>query len=467
MGVNTGDNHPVPTSKKQKKASTEGQWEEEEVWEDYVPKKARKYMELVQEVRAGANKLAAFKTNPEDLEPGTAVLYFDSEKRGTIHDAFIPLDEFWVKDEAGEIVRDAAGEIVQFKSSDLELVAPTPVKVPVELGDDDMKRGGAIIFGTEEQMMKILQHFGTPETTQRQNPQQLLAIPCNMCEPDRLQALACEGVEESIVELAQKQREDIYVAIRAFQLKHAVQHLNPDLVYLEGYYCLAAVQIPFNWTAIEDASASKRVRKMRKDVFNQIDLCPTAVGEYVDEAYTQAAARRSLGETCGIEVSDLLWSQEAQMALRKELKVEMEYSYEDPNGVHVVAIILPKNAVSSTIKGLLCFSEAPEKGAEAASSSKQASASGASARGGKTVNQWEQDQSEFANEPKLPPGWIRIKSNSTGKVYYYNKKTQQSTFDIPEQPLPEGWTKQVSKSTGKSYYFHAGRKQSQFTRPTE
>merc|ERR1712039_821525 len=72
----------------------------------------------------------------------------------------------------------------------------------------------------------------------------------------------------------------------------------------------------------------------------------------------------------------------------------------------------------------------------------------------KTVSDWEGDQAEFAHLPPLPPGWLRIKSRSSGQTYFFNKRTQQATFDMPEFPLPEGWTKQVSKSTGKTYYFN-------------
>merc|ERR1719433_122505 len=70
---------------------------------------------------------------------------------------------------------------------------------------------------------------------------------------------------------------------------------------------------------------------------------------------------------------------------------------------------------------------------------------------GKTVAEWEKEQNQFADQPKLPPGWLRITSKSTGQIYYFNKDTQETTFDAP---LPEGWVQQVSKSTGKTYYFN-------------
>merc|ERR1712137_730449 len=98
---------------------------------------------------------------------------------------------------------------------------------------------------------------------------------------------------------------------------------------------------------------------------------------------------------------------------------------------------------------------------------------------GKTVNQWTAEQQQFQDLPPLPPGWLRITSRKTSEVYFFNKWTQESTFDFPKPvqtasaqatlasgPLPEGWTEQVSKSTGKSYYFNAAKRKSQFERPS-
>merc|ERR1712187_119598 len=59
--------------------------------------------------------------------------------------------------------------------------------------------------------------------------------------------------------------------------------------------------------------------------------------------------------------------------------------------------------------------------------------------GGKTLAEWEREQSQFADLPKIPPEWLRIRSKSTGEVYFYNKNTRESTFDLPKFPLPPGW----------------------------
>ena len=48
-----------------------------------------------------------------------------------------------------------------------------------------------------------------------------------------------------------------------------------------------------------------------------------------------------------------------------------------------------------------------------------------------TIDQWAEVQSIVGDgHPTLPPNWIRIWSRSKAKEYYYNRTTQQSTFQI-------------------------------------
>ena len=48
-----------------------------------------------------------------------------------------------------------------------------------------------------------------------------------------------------------------------------------------------------------------------------------------------------------------------------------------------------------------------------------------------TIDQWAEVQSiVWDGHPTLPPNWIRIWSRSKEKEYYYNRTTQQSTFQI-------------------------------------
>jgi len=365
-----------------------------------------------------------------------------------------------------------------------------------------------MLLGGEEHMTKILDHFGAPDLEARHNPQQLLAIPCHMCDPANILAVASEGVGEEVKSLGSRMREDLHVGVRAFHLKQAVEQLGPDLLRMEKHYCLAAVQLPYGWEDIEMADIDEPEKKRRREVCNQVDLCATAIGSFDDERTSEAAARRALGTTCGIEVSDTLWDEKVQLRLRALLGVEVATKFVDVNGTEMTTIILPEDAFITTVRGVLCFSEArgadytmseeelaalaagkgkgklrlksqgaPGPGGKAAAAAPRAVPEASSTLAGrdevkqeriqgKTVAEWEEEQTQFASEPKLPPGWLRIKSRA-GEVYFFHRQSGQATFTLPETPLPEGWTKQVSKSTGKSYYFHARRKTSTFERPTE
>lgn len=440
---------------------------------------------------------------PDELEPGTLILYWDGW-RGQIRDAFHPLDQFWVTDEeSGDIVRDEDGNIVEFKAHELQIPAPLGSLGAAMGGEGPC--GGVLLLGTEAHMTRILSHFGTPPVNGRQNPQQILAIPCNWCDPDKLQQTFASAVEESVVEFARTQRQDIDVAVRTFHLRQAVLQLGEDLQKLEDYFLLASVQVPFGWQEIE-SKVSQHVRYLRQEVWNQVDVCISANGAGSAEDTQEVVSQRALGETCGVEVSDVLWDSQVQAGLRRALDVpSLPLQFTDACAALVSVVMLPADATITTIKGVLCFGEAPGvdytaqalsgRAGAAADAAEEAEAdaelagrpparsakappaksdSGAGGAGrapqggaaqvhGKTIQEWESEQDEFAG-PKLPPNWLRIKSRTDGRVYYFNKKTQQSTFELP---LPDGWTKHVSNSTGKTYYFHAGRRASTFERPTE
>jgi len=83
---------------------------------------------------------------------------------------------------------------------------------------------------------------------------------------------------------------------------------------------------------------------------------------------------------------------------------------------------------------------------------------------GKTALEWASEQEQFSHLPTLPQGWIRVKSASTGRVYYFNMVTGKTTFTEPTD-LPTGWVQIKSRSTGQPYYWNAQLKKSQFERP--
>jgi len=421
---------------------------------------------------------------PQQLEPGAVVLYWDGW-RGIVHDAFEALDSYWLADEeSGEVIRDESGEIIAFKSAELQVVAPPP---KLQGKNPYAPAVGVFVLGTASQMMRVLEHFGPPDPTKRTEPQELLAIPCHLCDPGSLLRTAREGVNPATLKLAQDQRPDLHVALRAYHLRHAVEQCSA-LLRLEDYFCLAGVTVPYSEEEIQ-AGVDKDEKKWRRSVANQLDVCVTAYGRREGEETTLFdAAQKSLGQACGMCLSEVLWQEAAQSCIRKSLGVpELPLHFVDSMNAKIYVVVLPEDASLTEEGGILAFHEAfgsdyANLGLEADAEGDDADdtgKAGTSATGppatdapkdrsegpqDKTVSQWEAEQDKFADQPKLPPGWIRITSRNTGKTYFYNKETQESSFEFP---LPEGWVKQVSKSTGKTYYFHARRKFSTFVRPTE
>lgn len=92
---------------------------------------------------------------------------------------------------------------------------------------------------------------------------------------------------------------------------------------------------------------------------------------------------------------------------------------------------------------------------------------------GRTVQEWAADQEQFAHLPLLPEGWMRVRSKTTGAIYYYFKETGETTFSEPIGPpsknngLPSGWVEMMSRTTGKVYYWNASLQKSQFQHPSE
>lgn len=402
-------------------------------------------------------RLSAAPPRPEELDEGTHVLY-DGHHHGVVRDAYIPLDEFWVTDfGTGQLVRDKSGEVVQFKAAQLRL-APTRV---VPRPPEGVDRSAVLLIGREQHMVEAIENFGAPDEKQRRHPQQLLAIPCQL--GGDVSSVCASAVPEELVALAQSFRPDIHVGVRALQIQQAIDKIGTDLLRLEGYYLLCSVQLPYSQDATDDAGLSDWERHQRRNISNQVDICPTVSKEHASEDSSEAAARTALGYFCGIEISDALWESEVQLGIRRSLGVELATSFQDSTATTVTVVLLPENAVVSTTDNFLCFSEAP--GVDYAAGGPLPKAA-STMQPSKTVKQWERDQAkEFTDLPKLPAGWLHVKSRSDGEVYYFNTTTQESTFDQPEKPLGAGWTKQVSKTTGKVYYFNTFTQKSTFDRP--
>lgn len=433
---------------------------------------------------------------PEELHKGAAVLH-SGGVRGVITESYVSLDEFWLSDPAsgpGEYVRDADGAAKVFKCQDLELaVAPEPSRRKPNPGAEASAAASAssgkglaarvLLIGGEPQMLQILDHFGEPDTSEPKRPsQQVLAIPCSSCECSLrcasfdawrrdicdgttcpLVGVAADGVDEGVITVARRQRPDIPVKLRPFHLKQFVDSHGTELRRLEGFYCLAAVTVPFGQDDI--ALSDPWEARWKKQVCCQLDVGLSADGSFeVGDDSAEATARRALVESCGVRLSDGLWSEAYQLQVRHKLRADLPYVYSD-GLAKVFVILLPENAAGLPEDGALRFSSpdavAPRATAGAAAAPALGQASNWQSR---STKDWEAHQDEFKDLPKLPTDWIRIRSKKNAQIYYWNTKSNKPQFEIP---LPEGWTKQFSKSTGKTYYFNAKKKTSSFDIPTE
>jgi YHS domain-containing protein len=74
--------------------------------------------------------------------------------------------------------------------------------------------------------------------------------------------------------------------------------------------------------------------------------------------------------------------------------------------------------------------------------------------------------SEASVPSQLPEGWSTMVSTTTGKTYYYNQDTGESSFTLPKaRELPPGWKEVRSRTTGKVYYWNSALKKNQFEFP--
>lgn len=135
------------------------------------------------------------------------------------------------------------------------------------------------------------------------------------------------------------------------------------------------------------------------------------------------------------------------------------------------------------------FKEAPPPPAPlSAHGSQMSSGRAGSAQGdarARTAKDWEADQDQFAHLPKLPEGWIRVRSRHNDSIYYCSPATGDTTYTEPTEPagglsqvrdtpvaapvdedLPAGWEKKVSRTNGRVYYINQQLKVSQYERPT-
>jgi len=70
----------------------------------------------------------------------------------------------------------------------------------------------------------------------------------------------------------------------------------------------------------------------------------------------------------------------------------------------------------------------------------------------------------------LPPGWVEAKDPKSGKTYYYNKTTKETSWKKPSasaaaDELPPHWAEVKDPNSGKTYYYNKVTKETSWKRP--
>jgi len=143
--------------------------------------------------------------------------------------------------------------------------------------------------------------------------------------------------------------------------------------------------------------------------------------------------------------------------------VDLPLNFWDGPHHKVFVIMLPKDAETVHEQGILRFREGSKTSLPSVTSASSKDPHQASG-GEKTIEEWKESQHLFKDLPKLPDGWLYIKSRSKGNVYYWDVRNQKPSY---ERPLPPGWTKEKSKTSGKVYYFNAKKRKSVYEFPTD
>merc|ERR1712151_1467700 len=85
---------------------------------------------------------------------------------------------------------------------------------------------------------------------------------------------------------------------------------------------------------------------------------------------------------------------------------------------------------------------------------------------GAVYQQYDLANATYMGGPLLE-GWEACKSRTSGRMYYLNRKTGETQWEVPEAPLHPHWVEKKSQSTGASFYVHRDTGQNTWTRPLD
>jgi len=383
---------------------------------------------------------------PDDIEFGMPVV-FDGGCFGSVDNLFISLDEFWVREDAsGDLVEDASG-IRAFRAAELRLILDS---------------------GASEAA-----HPAVPTTGEHHNPQPAMAKVAAQLPPEaRLgSAEVVELVGDDLPGSSTVSAGPVELVVddapAPSWLLNDPEHGGPSSFWGDQDVLAQPVE-PSNDDEVPDENVAAE----------------HAAYQLGYEAATRAAKDT---EERAAEAAASAPTAQARLASPGKVSAGVVGSVGDD---------VPGAAPAEGDGELLGEAAALRDAAEDAEEKKE-----------KRVMDWAQDQAQFKDLPPLPEFWIRIRSSS-GKLYYMNTDTGQSTYTQPVthigrqpraaiaapkpapppqqreaeaapgtpraawlqagfDPLPSGWREMTSRSSGRTYYWHDARQESTFDRPTD
>lgn len=86
------------------------------------------------------------------------------------------------------------------------------------------------------------------------------------------------------------------------------------------------------------------------------------------------------------------------------------------------------------------------------------------------TNEQSEEKVEESSDPEmLADGWIEVQDPGTGKTYYYNQSTEETSWEKPTSgsagQLTEGWAEVVDPNTGNIYYYNSSTNETSWTKP--
>lgn len=388
---------------------------------------------------------------PDMLEKGMVVQY-DGGCRGWVDNLFASLNEFWIRDEqTGEIVFTDTGhghDIRCFRASELTFTGEWSRQVEVtEVVDVALDIMGSLM-GTHYEMFRHLReqtcvNLRVEAPLRGEVSGKLIIGPGPVADVRAAKVLVMNQLQGLVTHYPDNWLPDASLGEPRDQNMFPPQQMCPPPL---GPSWLPAATPPAapglatggrpSWLTSDDASAlTTNLTPSWLNVSNGADVAPCGGDSEMVLPPAESTLDSQRAYQMGWEAAMRAKGSTADQTVEVEGKID-------------TADTSNASAATKHVGGSLDEDQKQNNAAENAM----------------TVLDWAVDQAQFADLPQLREGWIRIKSKTTGRLYYLNTISGKTTFTAPVD-LPPGWVQMTSRSTGKTYFWNEELQKSQFVHP--